>query len=73
MPRHINPYWNRPLAGPGLTSYRYRTYLGWVMIGATDDADALKEAARSVDFPIDPSKLQKWNGKEYAPCPPALS
>lgn len=65
MARHVNPYWNRPLAGPGLQSYRYRGRFGWVMIGAKDDADALKQAERSIDGPADPTKLQKWDGKTY--------
>ena len=65
MPRPANPFWDRPLAGPGLTSYRYRSRFGWIMIGAKDDADALKQAAQSTDEPIDPAKLQKWNGKTY--------
>lgn len=72
MPRQ-NPYWNRPLAMGGLTSYRYRCQFGWIMIGATDDADALSEAERSTTRKIDPANLQKWTGKEYAPCLPARS
>lgn len=42
----MNDYWNRPCAAHGLNSYRYGGPYGWIMIGATDDADALREAAR---------------------------
>ena len=35
---------DRPLAAPGLISYRCRNRFGWTMIGARDDTDALKEA-----------------------------
>jgi hypothetical protein len=39
---------NRPMAAPGLTSYRCKSaYSGWIMIGARDAADALREARRS--------------------------
>lgn len=54
-----------PLADKGLTSYRYEGCYGWIMIGATDDKDALREAARSTDMPIVMDRLQKWNGKKY--------
>lgn len=39
---------DKPLAAAGLTSYRYRGGYGWIMIGATDTADALREANRSL-------------------------
>lgn len=58
---------DRPLAAPGLKSYRYRGRYGWVMIGARDDADALREAARSIEGAPDPENLQVWNGAQYAP------
>jgi hypothetical protein len=35
------------------------------MIGATDDNDALKQAARSTDDTIDAKNLQRWNGQRY--------
>lgn len=41
------------MAAAGLTSYRYKGWLGWAMIGATDTADALREAARSVTGGVD--------------------
>lgn len=63
-----------PCAGPGLTSYRYKGPMGWVMIGATSDADALNEAKRSVSVPVDPANLQVWSGDAYAQCAcPALA
>lgn len=52
---------DRPLAAYGLTSYRYAGRYGFVMIGATDDADALREAARSIDTPPTLDKLQVWD------------
>jgi hypothetical protein len=36
------------------------------MIGARDDADALREAARSSSDAINRADLQVWNGTEYA-------
>lgn len=55
---------NRPLAAAGLTSYRYVGRYGYVMIGATDERDALREAARSTDNVVR-EKLEIWNGAEY--------
>lgn len=53
---------DKPLAAPGLTSYRYKGSYGYIMIGARDLPDALSEANRSlttskarVDY------LQIWN------------
>lgn len=54
---------DRPLAAPGLTSYRYAGPLGWVMIGARDESDALREAARSIDGPADRDRLQVWDSR----------
>lgn len=62
---------DNPLAIPGLVSYRYLNRFGWVMIGATDDEDALREAARSVcqsDLPTTPDRLQRWDGTAYQPA-----
>jgi hypothetical protein len=56
----------RPCAASGLTSYRYRGAFGWIMIGATDDADALREAGRSTHNPITADRLERWNGRAYA-------
>lgn len=57
----------RPCAMAGLRSYRYTGRYGFVMIGATDDADALVQAARSVTGDVDPARLERWTGARYAP------
>ena len=57
---------NKPLAAKGLISYRYYYGCGFVMIGATDHEDALREANRSIsgkDASLD--NLEIWNGTEY--------
>lgn len=59
---------DKPLAVKGLTSYRYAGSFGWIMIGAQDHQDALREASRSLSVgkaTID--KLQIWNGSQYEP------
>ena len=56
---------SRPLAAPGLISYRCKSPFGFVMIGATDNADAMKEALRSTP---NPKELERWNGAEYVPA-----
>lgn len=55
---------DRPLAAPGLTSYRARGPFGWIMIGATDKAHAMREALRSTEKPQD---LQIYDGDAYRP------
>jgi len=55
---------DRPMAAHGLTSYRLRGRYGWIMIGATDHADAMREAARSTQEPK-PENLQVWGGTQY--------
>ncbi len=52
---------DRPLASAGLRSYRYRGAFGFVMIGALDHADALQEAARSIDGEPDRARLDVWD------------
>jgi hypothetical protein len=64
------PTCNLPLASKGLISYRYRGQYGWIMIGATHDTDALKEAGRSTDAPILRVNLQVWDGSQYVPTTP---
>jgi hypothetical protein len=59
---------HRPLAQAPLLSYRYDGRYGWIMIGATDDDDALVQASRSTHEEIVASRLQRWNGSEYVPC-----
>lgn len=61
-------FYNRPMAIAGLTSYRYASRYGWIMIGARDNAEALCEASRSAGEPLELSRLQIWNGSEYVPC-----
>lgn len=58
---------DKPLAAAGLTSYRLRLPHGFVMIGARDHADAMREAARSVDSP-NRADLEIWNGSTYVPA-----
>lgn len=58
---------NKPLAAPGLLSFRLKALYGWIMIGAKDEAEALKEARRSAaEARIE--RLEKWNGHTYVPC-----
>lgn len=56
---------NKPLAAPGLLSYRYRGRYGWIMIGAKDDSDALREAQQSTADPVIIDRLQRWKGTKY--------
>lgn len=60
---------DRPMAAAGLTSYRYRGRYGWIMIGAKDRHDALKEASRSGDY-ANPDRLEVWHGTHYVPVQP---
>jgi hypothetical protein len=61
-------YFNKPLAVHGLLSYRYLGSYGWIMIGAKDNNDALREVKRSmlVGMPV-LSKLEYFNGEKYIP------
>lgn len=61
-----NSICNRPIAINGLSSYRYNGRFGYIMIGATDHADALREAGRSTPTP-DMKLLEIWNGLKYVP------
>lgn len=58
------PMEDRPLAARGLTSYRLRGRYGYIMIGARDHEDAMREAARSTPSP-DRAALEIWNGDRY--------
>lgn len=58
------PMEDRPLAARGLTSYRLRGRYGYIMIGARDHEDAMREAARSTPNP-DRAALEIWNGDRY--------
>lgn len=59
---------DRPMAAPGLTSYRYRNgAFGFVMIGARDRDEALREAARSVTGgEVEASRLEVWDARALA-------
>lgn len=59
--------WDKPLAIKGLTSYRYKGKYGYIMIGAVDHNDALREARRSSSYPVFMNNLEIWDGKEYKP------
>ena len=59
-------YADRPLAAPGLTSYRCRNQYGWTMIGARDDDEAFREALRS-DSKARREDLQVWVKDHYEP------
>ena len=63
-----NAIQDRPLAAHELTSYRYKGRYGYIMIGANDHADAMREAARSTDAPLSRDNLEVWNGKTYTPA-----
>lgn len=63
---------DRPLAAPGLVSYRYRGRWGFIMIGATSNDDALVQAGRSLELvreSVDLSRLEIWDGERdcYVP------
>jgi hypothetical protein len=55
---------DRPLAADGMISYRAKGRYGYIMIGAKDFADAMAQAKRSTDNPID---LEVWDGEKYIP------
>lgn len=57
----------RPLACAPYTSYRFKGPFGWIMIGAMDDEEAMREAQRSTDNPRW-EDLQRWDGTQYMPC-----
>jgi len=49
------------------TSYRLRSPYGWILIGAMDADDAMRQAARSTRNP-DRAALEVWNGSRYIPA-----
>lgn len=61
MREQATPAHERPLAAPGLISYRYPGRYGWIMIGAADDVDALSEARRSATAPVMRELLEIWD------------
>jgi hypothetical protein len=56
---------DKPLAVNGLVSYRYQGRFGWIMVGAKDDADALRQAQRSTRDPVVIERLQVWEVDKY--------
>lgn len=56
---------NKPLASKGLKSYRYKGRYGYIMIGATDSQDALREASRSTESDITIDNLEAWDYSKY--------
>ena len=56
---------DKPMAMKGLISYRYRGRYGWIMIGAKDDNDALREAQRSTSDKVTMDNLQIWKDNQY--------
>ena len=56
---------NKPLASKGLKSYRYRGRYGFIMIGATDTQDALREASRSTESTATIDNLEAWDYSKY--------
>jgi hypothetical protein len=51
---------DRPLAAAGLISYRCKSPYGWIMIGAKDHDDAMREARRS-NPAVSRDGLQVWD------------
>ena len=67
----MDEFYEKPLAVKGLVSYRYRGRYGWIMIGASDTQEALREAARSSSYPVHQSNLEVWTeGVGYTPTLP---
>ena len=60
----------RPCAAAGLTSYRYKGGYGFVMIGAKDHSDALRESQRSVSQPVHMKNLEVWTDQGYVKVQP---
>lgn len=57
-------FYDKPCAVEPYISYRCKGRFGWIMIGATNHADALSEARRSSQEAI-VETLEVWNGTEY--------
>lgn len=58
---------DKPLAARGLISYRCKSRYGWIMIGATDHDDAMREARRSCAG-ASRDTLEVWDGARYVPA-----
>jgi hypothetical protein len=59
---------DRPCAARPYTSYRIKGPYGYIMIGATGVADAMREARRSTDNP-DRRALEVWEDGQYVSVP----
>jgi hypothetical protein len=59
------PYWEKACADRGFVSYRYNGPFGYVMIGAKDDDDAYRQAARSIEQLPNRHMLQVWRNDQY--------
>lgn len=60
----MSHFTNKPCAADGLTSYRYKGQLGWIMIGAKNEHEALREALRSIECAhsgVSRDNLQVWD------------
>lgn len=55
---------DKPLATKGMTSYRCRSPFGWIMIGARDSDDAMRQARLSNEA-ASREDLQIWDGVRY--------
>lgn len=65
-----NEFWNRPCASKGLISYRYPSAYSWIMIGATDHEDAIREANRSLTWgSARMDRLEIWDASKQAYVP----
>ncbi len=65
-----NKQYDKPMAAKPYISYRYASSYGGIAIGAMNDAEALKEAARSIsgnEVP-DIGLLERWNGEAWINC-----
>ena len=56
---------DKPCAAMGLLSFLYMGRFGFIMIGATDNQDALKQAQRSTSDKVSIDRLEFWNGSQY--------
>ena len=61
----MDHFTNKPCAIKGLLSYRYMGRYGFIMIGALDHQDALKQAQRSTRDKVSFDRLEFWNGYTY--------
>lgn len=61
---------DKPLAAPGLTSYRYAGRYGWIMVGASSIDDALRQAQQSTVDTVTLDRLEVWQGQQYEKVKP---